>query len=435
VTPSAVEGRARSRLAERSRRRSRNSSIVVVVDQLVSSGTNFATALLAARWLGAGGFGPIALALSAAYLLLMVVRAAVGEPLLTFLPLARDRDERALRISGALSCALLLGLMLATIYGTVSALGGPFVNDLRWIALCAPIIAFQDTVRYVGLATSPRIALVSDVVWAAVQAILFAGIYLFLQPTSVLLLGSWGAGALAGAGYGLVVLWPRHFGRYALDWLRLSRSLSSWLVGQSLVGQIGNAVSVIVLAGVIGADDFAGYRAVEALYRPALVLVPAWLALFVPRMALMTRSANPMTLHRSVVRYSMILLGLAGAAIVAFVILSRPIIALLLGRTYLEFRPLVAPLGAGILLQVAQVPAAAALRAMQDGRRIMAAQSWSLVIGIPAMLLTAASYGAVGAAWGYLMYCVVQIVAYSELCRRSLRANLVVTPAANASMT
>ncbi|MDP9220266.1 MAG: hypothetical protein M3P23_06970, partial [Actinomycetota bacterium] len=74
--------------------RLRRSALEALADQGLSSLTNFATALLAARFAGPERFGKIAIALSVAFTAMMLGRAFVGEPLMAMIGDVSDRRRR-----------------------------------------------------------------------------------------------------------------------------------------------------------------------------------------------------------------------------------------------------------------------------------------------------------------------------------------------------
>jgi O-antigen/teichoic acid export membrane protein len=305
--------------------------------------------------------------------------------------------------------ALLLGGAASVVLGAVWFIGGSTTQDFGWVALWAPAIAVQDAARYAAFADRiPAIALESDALWAVGQG---AALALFATSghwTAGGILSAWGIGAAVGACYAAIRLRAVPAGGSAKAWLRQSLGYSSWLFGQSAIGQIGNQAATFALVGVLGTAGLAGYRAIDTLLRPVALLIPVFLVSLVPRMSRLAAIEGTRVLRQAVTRATLLYIIGAGALAALAALVAPHLIGLVVGGRYVAYRSLIPPMAGALAVQVAASPATAALRAVRDGRRILVVQLCSVVIGIPILLIAAANAGPAGAAWGTLgYYCVL----------------------------
>jgi len=144
-----------------------------VADQAVSSLTNFAVLVVAARALDLEEFGALALALAAYSVALGVTRALSGEPL-TVCYSATSVERTASEARGALATAGAAGVLCGVVFALVGAvLGGSVGTALLVLAVVVPGLVIQDTWRFVFFAMGrARAACVNDTVWLVVLGIL-----------------------------------------------------------------------------------------------------------------------------------------------------------------------------------------------------------------------------------------------------------------------
>jgi len=234
-----------------------------LLDQAVSSATNFALAFLILRSVSAEEFGGFTIAFTTFVLALAAGRSLAGTPLL--IVHTETRNEK--NVAGATGIALSLGLAVAPLMLIAGLLvGGSIGQALVPMAVITPGLLVQDAYRYVFLAEqTPRKALTNDLVWAA---LLIAG---FLATTpfhelSVLIL-VWGVSGGLAAVFGVK---QRAIGPSLTDsvsWMSTHRWLSvpflieaglsngsRWLAN-SVIGVFG---TLALLGSINGADTLLG---------------------------------------------------------------------------------------------------------------------------------------------------------------------------------
>jgi len=381
--------------------------------------------LVAARLLGPNSFGHVVIAMSAVFLAVAAQRAVVGEPALAHVPvltpLAGRRVER-----DALAAAAGIGIAAGLLCLVVSLAPTTLVRDLHWAALWLPTIVVQDGVRYVAFSRRrPDLAAASDAAWgigqgAALLVLVLAG--KAWSPSR--LITAWGVGALLGAAVGMWLLGvtPRH-GRPG-RWVKLSRSLSVWLLPQTTLSQGSAQVSILLVGALLGAEAVGGFRALQTLVMPMGAVITVAIALLVPLLATVMQTAGPRGQTR-LVRSLTVQAGLL-AAIVAVLLAawSTTVTRLVFGSSYVRFHNLVLPLALSMVVQAVGLPVGAGLRALGEGRRVFLAQLVTSAVGLPALLLLSLTLGLGGAAWSLPLQTAVMTATAGALYRLAVRDRL-----------
>jgi O-antigen/teichoic acid export membrane protein len=367
---------------------------VSLVDQAVSSGTNFALALLAARLVGPEGLGAVTVGVAIAYAGIAFERALVGEPLLV---LARTNGSR-----GALETAVVAGLLLGIIEVGVGAwLGGEVGLVISVVGLFGPVLLFQDAGRYQAIALGSHTqALASDLTWFVTQTGLLLFFLLSGLRSPVLVVASWGLGASAGALVLLSAPLERMTSVVIRQWLRHSAKLGGWMSAQTVVGQVGSQVTLIAVGSVTGLAGLGILRAVQAVTGPLSVLFLGLTLVALPAFADAATSAGPEGLRRQVLRWALAcgFLSLTYGLIV--VALRTPILTGLFGNSFQMAVPLALPAAVALLgLGLGAAPGWG-IRALSAGWAVFTTQVIGTAAGIPLIVLMATASGAEGAAWG-----------------------------------
>ncbi len=399
----------------------RSGVLAAVVDQGLSSGTNFLTAVLAARLLTPESYGSVVIALSVAYSAVGLGRALIGDALLSFAPeLGRAGDTRIAH--AALSASALLGVAAGVVCASVGLMLGELRSSLLVIAACVVFAVFQDGCRYVFLAQHrPDLALTCDAVWAGTQGLAVAGLLLRDTSSPELVLATWGLGAASSALFGAVVARFRWVSPRV--WLRLSRRLTGWLLGGGVIGQLQNQAIVMIVALAAGEVQLAGFRSAQLVtLMPVAALLVAVSSLVVPRLARSASDGDMSGLSRRTsslaVRFG---LGSVPVAIVLMVV-GGPLLAALFGERYDDFAPAIVPFAVSIVVLAATAPLSAGLRALRDGRYLFIAQAAMTMTALPLTWFGAEVAGAHGAAWGVAGAVGVQLVMTALLLRSRLSA-------------
>lgn len=382
------------------------------LDQGLSSGTNFALVLMAARSLQPEDFGAFAIVVAASVSVIALTRSAVGEPVLALL--SHSDDPRGLE-RDALRMAALLGLTGSVVFALLAAM--PFHALRMFIGLVplSPILAIQDASRYLGFGRrTPAVAVISDMAWlAALVPIGLVSLNNLSTPVAVFV--TWGASASFGLLAALRALSTSPARGQVLRWLKTSRRLSGWLTMAAVTSQAAGQLTIAIIAGVVGTSSFGGLRAMQALLAPMTVMLVAGQVFLVPRLSSRLKRDGLAAVRGLAARLSIMLAALSIAPLVGAVVFADQIIRAAFGERFLEYRGLVAPLAVLVAAQAAGLPAGAALRAAGRGRHVFYAQLAASAFGLAMLIFLTQQSGIRGAAWAIGAQAVLGVVVTTVL--------------------
>jgi O-antigen/teichoic acid export membrane protein len=312
-----------------------------VIDQGLSTATNFLLTLLAAKLLGTRDFGAFSVAYLVAVAIVGSARAGVGSPALV-LQRHATRDHAA----GPLGSALTAGLVSGAVVALAALPCSPHVRPVMLaLAVVLPGILVQDTGRLVAFAELlPARALVLDVIWAVAMVAGIAGAAaLHIRETPATLVLIWGG---AGTLSALWSLWThgRRVPRPTITWLRHSWHFAwrYFVVFATTLGAF--QVSALLLGVVSGVAAVGAVQAVQVLFGPLQNLATGLMNAFVPE----TTEDTPLReLRGRVMACSVALTGIALAIMAVGLVVPRELGEAFLGDSWDHARSLLVPAGLG----------------------------------------------------------------------------------------
>jgi len=370
-----------------------------VADQALSSITNFALGVVAARSLSPAAFGAYAIAFATYLVALNASRALGAEPFLVrYAGVAEPRWRRgATRATGAaMSVGLIFGAACLAA-GLVAQ--GPLRGALHGLGIVLPGLLLQDAWRYVFIAARRgRDALLNDLVWAVVMiplvAVVIAG-----EPSTTTVLLAWGGGAAAAGLFGILQarLLPRP--EKFREWLEEQRDLAPRFLGE--MGALSGAhlaasygVGALAKLAAVGA-----LRGAEILFGPVNVLFTGLELVAVPEASrLLLRS--PEALRSRVLALSCSLAAIAATVGGVLLLVPDSLGMRLLGSTWPAASSLILPVTVSLAASGLRAGAAVGLRALADARRSLHVRVAVSLLQLSGALGGAALAGALGAAWG-----------------------------------
>lgn len=371
-----------------------------VMDQLVSSASNLAFMLIVARSASVQEFGAFAMVYLTYGLGLGALRAVGGDILL--LTVGRDRrdarGESGLLLGAVIWCSCGGGVLLLI----ASRL---FQESAGWLlvalAVTLPGLLVQDCLRYCLLAQKRAgAALLNDLLWLVVQALLFAVILLGVVPTSpAALLVAWGAGACVAAVAGLfqVRLLPARAGPRL--WVHRHRDRIWSLLGDFFLMTGTPQVAMLLVGFILGLPAVAGLRAAQLIFVPFHSIFAGLRVLLLPGLAEAVHNG-----HRVLRRRAGVMAGGAGLIATAYAI---PLIFLpdaagraLFGATWATAEPLVWALALVCVARTLSIPVVDALRALGGGRRLIGIRLLNSLVLLGSVCGLAVGVGVGGAALG-----------------------------------
>lgn len=383
-----------------------------VVDQGLSSLSNFALAVAVARFVTTENFGAYGIAVAAYLLALGVARSLTSEPFVVRYTGVHG-DAFAERGGSASGTSLAIGLLASVVLVAVAAImHAPIARPLLATAVVLPFLLVQDLWRYLLIARGdPKWAAVNDTIWVVLQlvgtGILVAnGRYSHSVSAWILMWGSCGAvAAIAGAFQCRIVPRIDHLPAW---WRTESPFMWRFLV-ESIVAFGWVPITLLALAGISGLGAVASLRGAQAVFGPLFVVGAGVMGALLPEGVRVLDVAPRRLTHMLIVASGS--LGLASAVFsVALFATPEATGRAVLGASWAGTHKIVLIYGLAMAASSLALGAATgmrALRAISTSLRRRLATAPALFI---APLLGAAIRGAPGFALGFLLAATLQAV-------------------------
>jgi O-antigen/teichoic acid export membrane protein len=391
--------------------------------QACSSATNFALVVIGAHVLGPGGLGGLAVGLAAYFALLGFERALITNPLV-----AGSAAETAANRQATAQHALTLALVsLIPLAACVAALGlivpDPFGRGLLLFAPWLLPALIQDLGRSVVFRDrNDRATAYSDATWLA--ALLVVAPLAFVVRSDWLVVGVWGTGACAGAFVVLTQLrWRPSRLSHAVAWWRSQAwRLGRWLGAQQLLYSVLSFAAVAALAGILGANDYGGLRAVQSILAPLTLLAPA---IALPGLPLVARTLTVSPRRGLAITVQLgFLVGLATLAYVALIYQVPGALSFFFGEDFLQFRSIIIPIGVGQLIAAPAFGLSLFLMAAQRGRALFTVNTLNAASYLIFAVVLGVAFGLEGAAWAYAVSSAIGEIALLYALNRTARSLL-----------
>lgn len=393
---------------------------VGVVDQVLSSTSNFITTVVAARYLDTNAFGAFALAIVAYTMNLLIVRALCAEAILVR-PGATDAERRA-RAASAVGAAVWVGVVLGLLYvGAGFFLDKTVRGSLMVLGVLTPGLLAQDTMRYVSFAQGrPRSAVINDGFWLVSQVVVLVTLLQLDLFGPARLVAGWG---LVGIAAGLVQMWvdrvvPALGEGFA--WVRTNRDLSVRYLADMVSGQGASLIASYVLAGVAGVAAVGAIRGAQTLFGPVnIVLLGSTMVLVPEGRRIAERSSRKLLVMCT--GAAALFAAVAAVVTVAFLAVPDDVGIRVLGSTWMGAQGVIVPVG------LAAVAGGVVAGALSGLRSIAAADALlrTRLLTTPAALVLpiggAVLGGAQGLAYGVALSVWWNVVWFWRTFQRALR--------------
>jgi O-antigen/teichoic acid export membrane protein len=368
-----------------------------VVDQAVSSLTNFAVGITVARTLGAEQFGAFALAYVTYAFALNASRGLATDPLMVRFS-GTDLPTWRRTVPGCAGTAVTVGLVTGLCMVLVAMLlpgaaGGAFFA----LGLALPGLLLQDSWRYSFFALGRGgQAFLNDLIWAAalIPALLLAR---FTDHSSAFwFVLAWGAAAYVAAGAG--VLQTRLLPRPSQTrlWLSQNRDLGFRYLAEGTSSSIATQLRSYGIGGILGLAAVGYVQAASMLMGPFMIVLFGTGAVIVPEFVRLLRRA-PRRLWLAGLAFGGALATLALTWGIALMLaLPRGLGSWLLGDLWQPTYPLVPLAVLAVMGGSMQAGAGAALHALGAARRSLRAMLQSSAVYLALGLGGAALGGTVG---------------------------------------
>ncbi|MGY2066371.1 hypothetical protein [Blastococcus sp. SYSU DS0619] len=398
----------------------RGRRLLTLVDQGLSSGTNFVISIAAARALDARGLGVFAVAFATYLIAQGVARAACGEALIVRhagAPAARWPGLTRASTGLATAIGLAIGLPGVAV-GLV--VGGGLGSALVALGVVLPGLLVQDAWRYSYFGQGrPGAAALLDTAW-----------FVLLVPALAVALTGGRAGAAS-----LVLAWGGAGALSVLVAVVLDRTLPDLAAGRAFLAADRTLIVRYCLEFLTGygAYQFLVYGLAAQFGLALAGVLRLALTALSPVNVLFQGAYTIATIHgvalrdqgrRALLRWSgAVALALAGIAVAwtaVVLLLPEGVLVALLGETWPQARPLIPALGVWLVAIAVQSGAATGLHSIADSARSLRAQ----LLSAPAVLVLAWTGAVVaaapGVAVGYALAGLVALVVWWVLYLRGL---------------
>lgn len=377
-----------------------------LVDQLISSATNFALNILVLGSVTTTAYGTFALVYSLYFIARGAIQALVLEPLLvrhtddlSGAPIGSEDRQRSYRLGlgGGFALSLLGSLLLL---GAALVLPSDLVGSVVVLAFVLPGLMLQEILRSIFLAQGrPSAAIAIDSAWAVTQLVLVGSLLAAGVAEVPWLILAWGvsAGVSTLAGMAVDRLWPRFRG--STGWLIGHRRLSLPFLGEIMTDILSGQGVLLVLAAVAGLEAVGTFRSAQILFSPLAVLFVAVMMVGIPE-AVRELGQNPQRFTRSMLIFGgsiALLTGLWCAAVIGF---PASLGSRLLGDSWPGASAILPELCLSYIAVASGLGALVGLRALAASRASFTARLSGGVVGLTLGAIGAGVAGAAGAALG-----------------------------------
>lgn len=399
-----------------------------LVDQALSSVTNFALAILVARSVSPREFGAFTLVLAAYAIMLGSSRALTTEAFVVrFSAVDEMTHRRATRaVTGAV---LVVGVLFAALTALAAGLlSGTLRAAFVPLALTVPLLLLQDAWRQVFFAAGkPEHAAANDFVWASAQAVFYTALFLFVtaEPSAASLLLAWGGAAGVAAVFGLWQSRSVPDPSRAREWWRAHRDLSGrFAVEHATISSAMHATfyGISAIAGLVAAGVI---RGAQVILGPITLLLQAVTFIAVPE-GVRAKEQSLARLKRGCMAVSAVATTAALAWAAVALMLPERVGEALLGETWPGARAVLPALSvawAGMCAATGPLTGIRAMGAARVSLRTMAVSSpVTLVVTLLGAFLAGASGAAAGFAVGGIVQAVLAWLAFGRVLRDALPA-------------
>jgi O-antigen/teichoic acid export membrane protein len=392
-----------------------------IADQGVSSLSNFAMGIIAARALGSEGFGAFTLAYVTYAFLLSATRGVATDPLVVRFsgqphPVWRKAVAAATATSASLgvlagAACVLLGLFLP------SEIRGGFIA----LGIVLPALLLQDSWRFAFFAARrPAMALVNDLVWGVVMVAALVVLLLTGNTGVTTFVLAFGGSAAVAAAFGLWQSKVRPRPGWVRAWISDHRDLGSRYLVENV--SIGGArqIRMFALGAFAGLAAVGDTRGAEILMGPFLVILMGASQVAVPEASQVIRRAPRRLVHFCLALGAVLASTAAVWGVTIMLLLPTGLGELLLGEIWVPASALLPAVIVAFTMGGFEIAAAAGVRALGAAPRSLKAQLVNA--GLYVVLGGVGAYvdGARGSAWGVAVATTTGTLVWWVQLRRAL---------------
>ena len=255
--------------------RGRSGAVLTLLDQLISSASNFMLGVVIARAGGADALGTFGVAFLIWLAVVGTNRALVTEPM----TVTGSTDSRQAQLPEGLLATLVLGVGVAAllgISGVVLQLAGIDTVALLALAVCIPSLLAHDYCRSAAFRLQrPDRALLSDGGFALVQGAVTGALFALGVGSTAAFIAAWGVGATIGAVLEMTLAGIHLTARGGVAQLRALWPRSRWFLAEFGTAFPADQGYLLLLPILLDTSQFGLYRAGAGLIGPIVVVFVA----------------------------------------------------------------------------------------------------------------------------------------------------------------
>ncbi len=412
----------------RSRDGAANRAATTMADQCVASVSNFAVGIVVARISGPAGLGAFALAYAVWILMTLIHRALITVPMAITGDLRGDQKQESIRRGFAAD--VMFGLMAACI---IAALGaallafGQHSFGIGMLSVAPWVLALnlQDYWRQMGfLLGNPRKSLMNDLLFTAVQALMFGAVFLAGLHSVFAVVSAWGLAAAVAAVYGLRQFSVRPSLRGGRSFLWSHWPTSRWLVSERATDWGAAQLYLIIAGALLGPAAFGGLKAAQSLVvGPALLVINAGGSFGLPEASRQLEERGWTGMARIIRLVTGAGVLASSACAIAVLVAAPTLLRVLYGPEFVAYTPSARIFSISLVFAAFSVGPILALTTTRRVRSLFVVMLAKLAFSVGAVCALTPKYGVSGAAAADLLTSVLTL-AIMQAMRSSVRRSV-----------
>lgn len=395
-----------------------------LVDQAMSSVTNFAMSIYVARTLGAEQFGAFSLAYLTYSFVINASRGLATDPLLVRFSGTDVPTWRRAVASCTGTAVVVGGLGGLCVLAAGALLRGTTQLSFLALGVTLPALMLQDSWRFSFFAVGRGgQALLNDAMWAGMLLPALVILRMADETNVFWYVFAWGLAAGAAAAVGPLQAGVRPRPSRTREWLTAHRDLGPRYLAEGTANSASNQLRGYGVGIILGLAAVGYVQAANTLMGPFMVVFFGMGLVVLPEAArVLRRSPRHLPLFCVLISGGLTLLGLAWGAVL-LVALPRGLGHLLLHSIWRPTYPLILPATLSVMGGCIQAGAFVGLHALGASRRSLRAMVLSSVLIVIFALMGAEVGGAVGTLRGAALASWIGALGFwwhfREACRES----------------
>ncbi|KQO97537.1 hypothetical protein [Leifsonia sp. Leaf264] len=395
----------------------RHSRYVTVVDQVVSSLSNFALVALVANVSSPEVFGRFSLGYVILVFFLGFQRSLVGEVLLVRFSVQGATRKGFESAAGLALVVGVLGMLVLAAFAVAAPTDS--VSVWLWLAVAAPLVLVQDVLRYILIAQRRSgYALLIDAAWAVISIGAMIGI-VAVRGDPAWVIAAWALGALLSLVGGVIILrlLPRPV--LGIRWFVANRDIAVRFSAEYSSLNLSTTLVWFALAVPLGAAGIAALRGASLLFSPVNTAFNAVRIAMIPELVRLRPSGR---YARRLAETALILFGISVVWGVVVLLLPSGLGRMLLGATWDAAADLRWPNFVQAMMMVGYTALLAHFRVSSMHGQSTTMRGWLAGLTLAVPLALAVAFGTAGAAWGFAVAVGVAVVIGVLVTLRSRRS-------------